>query len=120
MNYNAVMSLLIFLLCIVHYCFGEPGCMDNSWHLKRPYDYKEFHYVTASDGGYCKCPCSKYIAQYGKQCPRGRCPVCKHYRVPQPIIIIKNALQKYKKYQKRNGEFKKKEKRKGKRNIFMK
>lgn len=110
MNYNAIMSLLIFLLCIVHYCFGEPGCMDNSWHLKQPYDYKEFHYVTASDGGYCKCPCSKYIAQYGKQFPRGRCPVCGHYRVPQPTIIIKNALQEYKKYQIRNGEFKKKKK----------
>ena len=98
MNHNIFVSLFVLLICIVHYCFGDPGCMDNSWHLKQPYDYKEFHYVTSSDGGYCKCQCSKHIAQYGKQFPRGRCPVCKHYRVPQPVVIIKNALEAYKKY----------------------
>jgi hypothetical protein len=108
MNCNAIMSVLLFLLCVCHYyCFGEPGCMDNSWHLKQPYDYKEFHYVSASDGGYCHCPCSQYIAQYGKSISRGRCPVCKHYHVPQPIVIINNALEKYKQYQKVHGrEFK--------------
>jgi hypothetical protein len=98
MNYNRLFSLLT-LLCLTHYCSCEPGCMDNSWHLKKRYDNKAFHYVTASDGGYCKCPCSKYIAQYGKQFPRGRCPVCKHFRVTQPVIILDNAYKKYQEYE---------------------
>jgi len=107
MNHKTIISLLPLLLCIGHYCFGAAGCMDNSWHLTKAYDYKELHYVTTSDGGYCKCPCDKHIAEYGKQVPRGRCPVCKHYRVPQSVIIINNALQEYKEYQHtHNGEFK--------------
>jgi len=103
MNFNAIMSLLVFLTCIFHMCFGEPGCMDNSWHLKQPYDYKELHYATTSDGGYCKCPCSQHIAKYGKAFSQNKCPVCMHTRTPQPVIILKNALNEYKNYEQRHG-----------------
>lgn len=114
MNHNAILSILLLLLCICQCCFGAVGCMDNSWHLKKSYDYKNFHYVTDTvdpddpNANYCQCPCDQYIAQYGKQVPRGRCPVCKHYRVPLPVIIVNNALEKYKQYEgAKNHEFKK-------------
>lgn len=76
--------------------------MEKSHHLKESYDSKNFHYVTNtvdpdnSQAGHCACPCDKYIAQYGKSA-RGRCPVCGHYRVPQPVVIVQNALEQYNK-----------------------
>lgn len=107
MNHKTIISTL-FLSCACHCCFGAIGCMEKSWHLKKAYDYKSFHYVTNTvdpnnpKAGYCQCPCDKYIAQYGKSAPGGRCPVCRHCRVPQPVIIVNNALEQYKKYRKIN------------------
>ncbi len=78
--------------------------MEHSWHLKKSYDYKNLHYVSDSadpndpKASYCQCPCEKYVAEYG-QLPHGQCPVCRHYRIPQPAIIVDNALQKYKQYE---------------------
>ncbi len=51
------------------------GCRDNSWHLKKKYDYKEDHAVV------CHCPCPEKM---------GRCPKCQHYHEAKPLIIIKN------------------------------
>ena len=58
---------------------GKVGCMDNSWHLKKAYDYKTYHYV------YCSCPCEK---EYEQLSNRGQCWKCHHYHEPQNIEII--------------------------------
>jgi len=34
--------------------FASHGCMTNSWHLTKPFDNKEYHYVS------CACPCTSY------------------------------------------------------------
>jgi len=53
-----------------------PHCLDNSWHLERPFDNKEYHPVE------CNCECRKLIIA------RGECLECghKHYFAPQVII----------------------------------
>jgi len=61
-----------FLLLTVlgGYLYAAVGCMDNSWHLKKKYDYKEYHHV------HCTCPCEQ---QY-EIMRNGRCFKCKHLR----------------------------------------
>lgn len=53
-----------------------PHCLDDSWHLERPFDNKEYHPVE------CNCPCRKL------NIARGECTECghKHYFAPQVII----------------------------------
>lgn len=52
------------------------GCMDNSWHLQKKYDSKEYHYVA------CDCPCTDTIAN------RNQCPCCDHYHDAEPWVMI--------------------------------
>jgi hypothetical protein len=68
--------------------YAEYGCMDTSYHTAQLNDPKKYYIVTGADGGPCSCPCSKYCAQYKCSLARGRCPVCGHYRIPRPYIIV--------------------------------
>jgi hypothetical protein len=67
-----------------------PDCLDNSWHLERPFDNKEYHRVE------CNCPCRKL------NIARGECLDCGHFHFFPPQIIIKrqrpqNALTGWRK-----------------------
>jgi hypothetical protein len=67
-------------------CLGSPGCMDNSWHLARPFDTKEYHIVTRNVGRsktYCPCSCRKLSLI------RGECLECGHKHDTQPWIIVR-------------------------------
>jgi len=107
MKNKGLFSCSLFILSIGQCSCAAVGCMEKSWHLKESYDYKSLHYVTNTvdphdpHAGHCECPCDKYIAQHGKE-HHGRCPVCGHYRVPFPVIIVNNALEKYKQYEEKN------------------
>lgn len=85
--------LQIFSLSLIFMptVFAEYGCMDTSYHLAQLNDPKDYYYVTGADGGPCSCPCSRYCAIYKCSLARGQCPVCKHYRVPRPLIIVKGT-----------------------------
>ena len=67
---------------------AEYGCMDNSYHLAQLNDPKNYYIVTGADGGPCSCPCSRHCAQYRCSLAKGQCPVCGHYRVPRPYVIV--------------------------------
>jgi len=77
------MKIKNFLLCatfiFASLLTAEPGCMDNSWHLQRPFDDKDYHYV------YCNCECTK---RHKILADRGKCLQCGHYRIPKNFIII--------------------------------
>lgn len=73
---NALLFALIVFVSLVQ---AEPGCMDNSWHLQRPFDSKDYHYVQ------CFCPCTK---RHKILADRGKCTQCGHYREPKSFIII--------------------------------
>ena len=60
---------------------SDPDCLDNSWHLAKRNDSKEYHSVA------CNCPCSKQK----KLADRNRCFVCQHYHYPRPLFIIKDS-----------------------------
>lgn len=67
----SVRSLLCSLfLCYLH---AAPGCMDNSYHLTRNNDPKEFHYVS------CNCPCQKQYRMFAN----GTCSKCRHFQDPR-------------------------------------
>lgn len=75
---------VLSLLCFFQHTFCSIGCMDNSWHLTRPFDSKEYHYVK------CNCPCRKL------NLARGECTECGHAHDFAPQIIIRRpgAAQK--------------------------
>lgn len=75
---NKHITLLCALLCIARSAYGDPDCLDNSWHLAKRNDTKEYHSVA------CTCPCTKQKIL----ADRGQCLVCRHYRYPRPFIII--------------------------------
>ena len=65
--------------------FGDVGCMDNSWHLKRSPDYKNYHYVE------CRCPCKQQTILEN----RGQCLRCGHYHSPRDFdFMITSAGKK--------------------------
>lgn len=66
------MKIKIILILIIgnHDTFGSLGCMDNSYHMEKPYDMKNYHYV------HCDCPCQSI----GNT--RGKCRKCLHYGAP--------------------------------------
>lgn len=72
------LNKVIIFLCILATLksLACPGCMDNSWHLARPFDTKEYHPVE------CNCECRKL------NIARGECLDCghKHFFEPQYII----------------------------------
>ncbi len=51
------------------------GCLDNSWHLKKYPDNKEYHEVE------CLCPCWKYKTN----ADRNQCTRCLHYHIDTPV-----------------------------------
>lgn len=63
---------------------AEIGCIDNSWHLAKAYDAKDYHLVQ------CNCQCSKHP----QSADRGQCQKCKHFRDPRPYIIIQPSKSK--------------------------
>lgn len=82
--------LSLVLLITMTQIFSSPGCMDNSWHLARPFDNKEYHYVQ------CNCPCRKL------NIARGECTECGHKHDFPPQYIIRrprpqNALTSWRK-----------------------
>jgi len=85
---NTIKILCIFLLTTLGSLYGSPACIDNSWHLQKKYDAKNFHPVE------CNCPCEKQykIMQY-----RGKCWKCEHFRVPQKIEVVSCPRRAHKK-----------------------
>ncbi len=73
---------LIAMTCVIN-SYANNACMDNSWHLKRAFDNKEYHHVV------CSCPC----AEYPKLADRAQCTKCRHSRDPRPFVIIKNVAK---------------------------
>ena len=80
MNNSRIFFLL--LLATSTSIYGSPACLDNSWHLEKRYDSKNFHSVD------CNCPCEK---QYKIMEYRGKCSKCEHFRVPKQIEFISCA-----------------------------
>lgn len=68
-------KLLFFILTLLTTpLFASPDCMDNSEHLKKAYDNKEWHSIEC----YCKC----------EKIKNGFCPVCGHLQEARPITIV--------------------------------
>ena len=57
---------------------GQLGCIDNSYHLKKRFDTKQYHYVA------CSCPCE----QYAHVSNRNKCLKCGHYHAKLPPIYV--------------------------------
>lgn len=82
-----VYSILFFTNVFV----ASPGCMDNSWHMERPFDAKEYHIVSRSVGKAqtcCHCPCRKLSLN------RGQCTECGHRHDVRPWIIVRASKEK--------------------------
>lgn len=62
--------IYLFLVLSIHNINSSIGCMEHSYHLSVPCDYKNYHYVG------CKCPCTDIIGE------RGKCRRCYHYGNP--------------------------------------
>jgi len=86
-------SLLTFMMLLTlgpaSLMQAETGCIDNSWHLAKAYDAKEYHLVS------CNCPCSRYFRSED----RGRCEKCGHFRDVHPDIFVTTGKNTYKKVQ---------------------
>lgn len=78
---NYIKLMLAMLLIVANRCYSDQDCLDNSWHLAKANDHKEFHPVS------CNCPCrtQKILPK------RGQCITCLHYRYPRPFLIIKST-----------------------------
>jgi hypothetical protein len=74
-KYCAIIITLINSVTLLH---ARQDCLDNSYHLKRKYDYKNYHYVA------CTCPCS----EYQNFSNRGECQQCRHYHVPKDWMVV--------------------------------
>lgn len=63
-----IITLIVIINAYLH-LNAAAGCLDNSWHMKKFPDFKEYHAVQ------CNCPCWKY-----KQlADRNKCVKCLHY-----------------------------------------
>lgn len=79
--------MIIFFLCYGALTCAAPGCIDNSWHMSKPFDNKEYHIVSSQFGAensHCQCSCRKVSHD------RGYCYECGHYRDLQPWVIVRN------------------------------
>jgi hypothetical protein len=65
---------LICTLVIPCMLYAAPSCVSKSYHLTRPNDPKEYHYVEN-----CNCPCDKQYHIYAN----GRCSQCMHLQDPR-------------------------------------
>jgi len=64
-------KFILFMFIIQVYKINcSLGCMDNSYHMTRPCDFKKYHYV------HCDCPCEDIIDS------RGTCRKCLHFGKP--------------------------------------
>jgi hypothetical protein len=75
--HRIVIALISLLTLHIAPIFGGYGCMDNSYHLQKRGDFKNYHYVT------CACPCSR-----NKILADGRCLRCNHRRDAHSQIIV--------------------------------
>ena len=66
-------TLFLYTFLFSFFLKASYDCMDNSHHLKEPYDNKSYRKVL------CNCPCKKYKIYED----RGRCSKCKHFRDPK-------------------------------------
>ena len=65
---------------------ASPDCMDNSWHLAKKLDFKEYHLV--SEGKHA-CHHNCYTDPHSTITnDRGYCTGCGHYHRPRPFIIV--------------------------------
>ncbi len=81
------MKNIFIILFISTNLAASPGCIDNSWHMERPFDNKEYHVVTRKIGNaqtYCPCPCRKLSLN------RGECLDCHHRHIMPEWIIIRS------------------------------
>ena len=67
---NLKYLILIFASLNISRINSAIGCMEHSYHMYCPCDYKKYHYVA------CDCPCSDIIGE------RGTCRICYHYGNP--------------------------------------
>lgn len=86
--YTRLLFLTQALLLCASLLQASPTCMDNSWHLEKRYDDKQYHFVSERPSGPCHCPCEK---RYKQLSDRGKCTQCAHYHIPQPFIFIKKS-----------------------------
>lgn len=70
----------LILFAYVNMLIAAPECMDNSYHLTRRIDHRDYHYVS------CNCPCQK---RYKILDQRGICTQCGHFRDPYASRIKK-------------------------------
>lgn len=77
----------IFFLVYTMVMHAAPGCMDNSWHMCKPFDNKNYHLVSrhysSRHATHCQCSC-RHISL-----DRGYCTDCGHYRDLQPWVIVR-------------------------------
>ncbi len=75
----------LYYLCLSFIFFNNyllnssVGCMDNSYHMTKPCDRKNLHYVR------CECPCKRILNQ------KGICLECRH--IGDPDRGLKNLMQ---------------------------
>lgn len=72
------LGLLLCIAVINQISHARVGCIDNSFHLKKWPDFKQYHYVQ------CSCPCKEFAHVAG----RDTCLKCGHYHAPLPKIHI--------------------------------
>src|SRR5712691_8612033 len=70
---------LIIIFCTTPF-FAGVNCIDNSEHLAKRYDNKEWHSIT------CDCNCETIKS--------GRCTECGHLQNAQPLTVIKSTQTK--------------------------
>lgn len=72
-----ILAITTMIICINAYLHlnAMVGCLDNSWHLKKFPDYKEYHMTD------CNCPCWKYKTRED----RNQCTRCLHYHTFEPV-----------------------------------
>src|SRR6266404_6298739 len=76
MKYRIVLILALYAPSF----FAGVNCIDNSEHLKKMYDDKEWHSVE------CDCSCETIKG--------GRCIECEHLQNAHPLTIIKSTQTK--------------------------
>jgi len=77
-------TLAMLSVLAINQNYAAIGCQEKSWHLKKKYDHKVYHYVQ------CNCPCHKY-----PQRADGTCSKCGHRHDPgQGFIILPEFSEK--------------------------
>ncbi len=69
---------LVLSLISTNTIYPAIGCQAKSYHLKKKYDYKVYHYVQ------CNCQCHKYAHSF----ERGKCSQCGHYHDPGEFNVL--------------------------------